>query len=120
MGLFGKREKSPDTEISGLEAALSFASVVCHVSRFWESKQGDIRKIGEEIGDDFKRQPGKLLTILESAAAAFDGTVLDYQIEQVEERLGIEDKKNRRFDGAEEKRRRLEELVGRERKQFSR
>lgn len=114
MGLFRRKEGLPDREISGLETAAALALVAYRVSRFWESKQGDIKRIGEEVGEDFKRQPGKLLTILESAAAAFDETVLDYEIEQAEERLGIEDKKARRFNGAEEKRKRLEELIGRE------
>ena len=114
MGFLKRKEGLPDGEISGFEAAVSLASIAYHVSKFWGSKQGAIKRIGEEIGEDFRRQPGKLLTILESAAAAFDGTVLDYEIEQAEERLGIGDKKIDRFNGAEEKRRRLGELIERE------
>lgn len=119
MKFFGGKEGLPNREASGLETAITLASVAFHVSRFWGSKQEDIRRIGEEMGEDFKRQPGKLLTILESAAAAFDETVLDYEIEQAEERLGIEDKRTARLGSIEEKREKLEELVRRELEQSS-
>jgi len=75
--------------------------------------------IGKEFGEDFRRQPGKIPTILVNAAARFDETVLDYQIEQAKERLEIEEKRAETFDSIEEKRERLEELLRKEQEHSS-
>jgi len=118
MGLFGKIEDSSEGS-SAFEIAADLGLTALHVSRFWESKQGDIEQIGKEFGEDFKRQPGKIPTILVNAAARFDETVLDYQIEQAKERLEIEEKRAETFDSIEEKRERLEELLRKEQEHSS-
>jgi len=112
MGPYRAAERSPDRDTS-LEDLVVLAAFGLKGWEFWNSKKEDIKAIGEEAITDLIKQPGEVTAILESSIVALEETVLDHQIEQLEERLGIRDKRDRRISSVEEKSTRLQALIER-------
>ena len=110
MGLYRKTERPSGSETS-LEDIVALAALAVGAWDFWQSKREDIKTIGEEAVADFIKQPVEVTAILESTIAALGETVLDRQIERLEEKLGIRDKRDRRLSSIEEKSERLRELI---------